>query len=495
MLCSCSLFDTPKAKEDNKEQSEQKQEDQTGPGITQYEGTFVGKGRTIINYGESYQIKILFDGQERDDIPLIYRLGKNYAVDDVIISDTGLVTAPQYSVSRQNTNEFFEVVVASTYLKNQISIWFVIANYKEDVTFNEIFDGDNYWFYSSTGIIENLVRHESEPGKPWYAECTIHEEGTNESFSTTITKSYSSIYLESTIVTSHYKTIIKRDETGAKTVEDVKNGTKVKFLTMLNQNENYGFTTTFNSIIIEELEHDDGDCDITCLDSAVQVSKMSGKYEDTFIVTRPEGEYVEVCGEYGRLWYVENLGSNQTLYKFDAKHITIYSSANTIEGTEHGSYPVGTEVPETSAGKEAFTTYLFGDEPFYVRKCSNVRMRSGGFIVGDGSTSDAFISIALPKESRIVGFSCRITATGTSKPTIFKYHINTDAGDSMDEVRLTKGSSTIFRRPPEGYGYYSFREINFYLNPRIRFDENNSSLTSYSVTELTFYQYTGIEAI
>ncbi len=495
LLCSCFSSGKKDSTQDNTEDTSQKEDTVQPTGITQYEGTFVGKARTIINYGSNYQIKVLFDGQERNDIPLTYQMGKNYGVTDVTISNTGLITAPAYSVTRPNTNELFEVVVSSSYLKSQLNLWFVVARYKEDVTFNEIFEGDNFGFYTSTGIIENLVRHESEPGKPWYAECTIHEEGTNESFSTTISKGYSCIYLEDRLVTSHYKTVINRDETGSRGLTDFKNGTKVKFLTMLNQNANFGYTSQFNSIIVEELEEDDGICDITCLDSSLQISKMSGKYEETFVVTNPEGRYVHVCGEYGTLWFVESLGSNQTMYKFDAKHITIYTDSNTISANEYGSYPVGPQVPDESGGKTAFSEYLFGEDPFYVRSYATARMNNNGFFVGDGSTSDAFLSISLPKEARIVGFSCRITAMGTSKPTIMRYHINTDAGYGSGEVRIDKGGSVEFRRPATGYGYYSFREINFFLNPRIRYDESNSSLTGYSVSDLVFYQYTGLEAI
>ena len=154
----------------------------------------------------------------------------------------------------ENTNENVTVTIRSKYFESgkSITIRFVICHFAENVSFDTIRSGGNYCFYTSTGIVENLVCH-YDGENPWYAECILYEENTGKYFETTISKSFNYLTLDDKNVTSHFKTVIKRDEKGSATAKDISNGSKIKFLTMLRWNEEFGYTNMFNTIMLEEI--------------------------------------------------------------------------------------------------------------------------------------------------------------------------------------------------------------------------------------------------
>lgn len=500
LLSSCSLnFFNRNLKQDDTPQEGLEQEEEP-EGIKYedlYELSYNGPAVTVLKYGDTYQISgLLFNGEPRTDVKVGYRISKTYLTDDLSISNTGLITTPK-SPCNENHNEYFEVTISSGYVKNQVTLRFAIVQMEENVSFDTILNGKDYYFYTSTGIVENLKVNMYDEETYWYAECVLHEEGTNESFATTISKSYDYVGLESNIVTSHFKTVIKRDERGGATAKDIKNGTKVKFMTMYEHNDEYGYTRQFNSIVMEELSTDDSFCDITCYDSSIQVSKTSGHFDETFTITRPSDKFYYVVGDYGMTFAEEYLTEDQTqaVYKISSKHMRIYSQEN-ISALAESPYlacPAGTySGPMGFENKADLNNYLFGDNTsIYVRHFTHISQRTNGFAIGsDGSSSCAHISIAIPRNLNIIRITCHVEALSSSRPAIFHYSDNYEVGGGATwlEKVIEKGDPGFdFSMPVSSWHLINpLREITMWVNPR---SEHGSfkSTTGVVITNLTFY--------
>ena len=345
-LTSCFLFDGGEKDNDNK-QTENTQEEKNTQQTETYSLVYDGPTTVILNYGDSYQLSTAkLEGTNKDP-NTTYSIRSNTYKNAARVTETGLVTAMEYDRSlSENINEDVKVTLSSEYASNSIIVRFVICHFQENVSFDTIMNGENYYFYTSTGIVENLKCNwnDSQETEPWYAECTLYEEDTGKYFNTTISKSFNYLTLDDNLVTSHYKTVIKRDEKGSTTAKDIKNGSKIKFLTMLRYNEEFGFTNGFNTIMLEEISVPDTLCTIENLNPYLSVDKTSGRYDEEFTVTRTENRFVYVMGEHSEIYAERYLDETQNvgIYKFKSKHIKIYSDENIPETeTLYGQFPNG----------------------------------------------------------------------------------------------------------------------------------------------------------
>ena len=484
LLAGC--FSSEKEKTPTEEP--QKQEDP--PRQELYPLVYEGPQTVIINYGAEYQINAPhLDGSDKDP-ELIYTYHKGTYENAGSVSATGLVKAMEYDRSvSENINEYFTVSIRSNYANNpnSVSLRFVVCHLHEDVSFEEISDGGNFHFFISTGIVENLVCHYSDAEKtqPWYAECTLVEEETGKYFDATISKSFNCITLDDKNVTSHFKYVIKRDEVGSKTAKEIKNGTKVKFLTMLRYNDEYGFTNRYNTIVMEELSLPNEVCSITSLNPKLSVSKTSGRYDEEFTVTRSENIFIHVYGEHGEI-YAENDYTDQDteiVYKIKSKTIKVYSDENIpTEKNLYGTYPNGTNTgPNDFQDTDILHDYMFANEPLIkVKRVQNVRWTSGGLNIGVlNSTTNPYFVFEIDPTLNITSFEVRLTSLNTSrtsKPKIsFDYNI-------IEKV-LSPGSSG--QTNTFGSQIRPITEITFYTNVREVVDHNYT--VGYSIESLKLY--------
>ena len=487
-LVSCSRFnDEPKTSE---KENEETQETEESPKTEYYPLVYDGPTTICLNYGATYQIEgIHLEGTDKDS-ELTYSIHSNTFSNAATISENGLVTAMEYDWSvSQNTNENVVVTVRSKYAQNpsSISIRFVICHFAEGADFQTIMDGGNFYFYTSTGIVENLKCHYSDAAEtdPWYAECTLVEENTGKYFHTTISKSFNYLTLDDKLVTSHFKTVIKRDEKGSATAKDIKNGSKIRFLTMLRYNEEFGYTNDFNTIMLDEISIPDMLCTVTSINPNITVNKTTGRYDEEFIVTREENTPVYVMGEHAQIFAERYLDDNQIqgVYKFKSSRITVYSSNNIPDPSLYGTYPNGSNTSgylDFNNDKQALHDYLFdNNEGFRITRFRLIREIENGFNVGDGSSTCPYLVISVDPSLHITSFECTVASINSSRPTRVKTKVN----DSLKDLLLPKGSSpTTF----SSYGSYTpITEITFYAYPREVYE--HLDMTGFSVINLRLY--------
>ena len=447
----------------------QKEEDPPRPQL--YPLVYEGPQTIIVNYGAQYQINAPhLEGTDKDP-ELIYTYNHVTYSGAGSVTQTGLVTAMEYDRSvSENINECFTVSIRSNYATagSSVILRFIVCHYHEDASFEEISDGGNFYFFTSTGIVENLVCHynDAEKTQPWYAECTLVEEETGKYFDTTISKSFNYITLDDKNVTSHFKYVIKRDEVGSNTAKEIKNGTKVKFLTMLRYNDEYGYTNTLNTIVLEELQEPVEDCTLTILNSKLSVDKTSGKYDEEFVVTRSEEIFIHVYGEHGEIYperYLDD-GQNQQVFKFKSKSIKIYSDENLpTEKSKYGEYPNGTNTgPYEFEDRNVLHDYMFANEPLIkVKRLRNVKWRSGGLDIGIlNETTQPYFVFSIDPSLNITSFEVTLTTLNSSRTSKPKMHY----GNSYIEKVIPKGASSITHSFVGGIR--PLTEVTFYANVR-----------------------------
>ena len=193
-LLSCSFLEDDK-KPNEKEDTNTQEQEETPPQKEEYPLVYDGPSVVFLNYGDSYQISgVHLEGTNKDP-ELTYTCSSTTYKNSATVNENGVVTAMEYNRNlSENTNENVVVYVRSKYSQNDryIPIRFVICHFQEDVDFDTFLYGENYYFYTSTGIVENLKCHyaDAEETEPWYAECTLVEEETGKYFNTTISKSF-----------------------------------------------------------------------------------------------------------------------------------------------------------------------------------------------------------------------------------------------------------------------------------------------------------------
>lgn len=480
-------------KEKTPTEEPQKQEDPPRPEL--YPLVYEGPQTIIINYGAQYQINPPHLQGSDKDAELIYTYNKVTYAGAGSVTQTGLVTAMEYNRSlSENINECFTVSIRSNHATSEstVILRFVVCHLHEDASFEEISDGGNFHFFISTGIVENLVCHynDAEKTQPWYAECTLVEEGTGKYFDTTIGKSYNNIGLEDKNVTSHFKYIINRDGKGSETAKNIQNGTKVKFLTMLRYNDEYGFTNRYNTIVMDELALPNEVCSITSLNPKLSVSKTSGRYDEEFTVTRSENIFVHVYGEHGEI-YAENDYTDQDteiVYKIKSKTIKVYSDENIpTEKNLYGTYPNGTNTgPVEFENTGVLHDYMFENQPLIkVKRLQNVLWTTGGLNIGrNGSTTNPYFVFEIDPSLNVTSFTVTMTSLNnarTSKPCIC-------LNNSIINRTLSPGASGTT------YTYSGavkpVTEITFYCNVREVIDHNYT--VGFSISDLKLYTNSGL---